>query len=232
MAKSMVVNIAGNPNTVPAPYARMLLSGESFIIGDTAANVTANLGGASALVGKLLIIDVPDGNAVSSLPAALVPFLFTVVAPAKSATSIVAATAANAANALVVAGNPDIPRNLRAVFAASYDGGDVTVVGTDQSGAAQTEVFTGTANTTQVGVKIFKTVTSATKATVGATANTVSVGTGDKLGIGVPNTTLRAPNGHCSVAGVPESATTDIVNAAFTPTTTPAGTTFKFVGYV
>jgi len=119
--------------------------------------------------------------------------------------------------------NPAIPRNLRAVFGAAWDGGDLTVVGTNQFDAAVTEIVTAAAGTTVVGTKVFKTVTSITKDTVGTDAagtNTVTVGTGDKLGVSfdVVNTVALL------VAGTTvEAVTMDATVDAFTPTTAPDG---------
>lgn len=138
---------------------------------------------------------------------------------AKGTTNVHAGVASSAAN--IFPGpftNPDVPRNLRLVFAAAYDGGNVTVVGTDQYSNAQSELIVAVAATTVVGVKIFKTVTAATKATVGATANTVSVGTGDKLGVSADLTAAQL-----FVDGISEAATLDTTNKAITPTTVPNG---------
>lgn len=109
-----------------------------------------------------------------------------VLAPAaKGTNNIAVALAANAPGNFVIGASPDKPRNLRVIMAASWDGGDVTVVGTDQFGQPVSEVFATGSGVTRVGTKIFKTVTSATKAAVGATANTATIGTGDKLGLPV-----------------------------------------------
>ncbi len=143
---------------------------------------------------------------------------------AKGTTNVHAAVASNAANLFPgPITNPDVPRNLRYVFAASYDGGNLTVVGTNQFGQTQTEVVTAVANTTVVGTKVFKTVTSITKATVGATANAVSVGTGDKIGL----TTVPVSGSPVLLTanGVGEAVTFDATNNGFTPTTVPNGTT-------
>lgn len=147
--------------------------------------------------------------------------IHSIVDPAAKTTNTVhAAVAANAANAFpgpITA--PAIPRNVRAVFAASYDGGDITVVGTNQYGAAVTEVIADAAGTTVEGVKIFKTITSISKETVGATANTVSIGFGDKMG--VVGDVANAKSFVMTVDGVAENATVDATYDAFTPTTVP-----------
>ncbi len=71
---------------------------------------------------------------------------------------------------------PTQPRTLTATFNASWDGGTVTVVGTDIKGRTISEVFTPGAGTTVVGKKQFATVVSAAKSLVGASATTASIG--------------------------------------------------------
>jgi len=141
---------------------------------------------------------------------------------AKGTTDVHAAVASNAVNLFPgPITNPAVPRNLRAVFAASYDGGNITVVGTNQFNVATTEVIVASAGATVVGVKVFKTITSITKATVGATANTVSIGTGDLLGI-VPVPQVGSPV-LLAVNGVGEAVTFDATYNAFTATSIPNG---------
>ncbi len=101
---------------------------------------------------------------------------------AASTTGVHAALAGNAA--VTFPGpftSPAVPRNVTATFAGSYDGGNIEVVGT-RLGQVQTETIVASAGNTVAGTKIFDTVTSATRSTTGATANTVSLGWGDKLG--------------------------------------------------
>lgn len=120
--------------------------------------------------------------------------------------------------------DPDVPRNIRVTMAAGWDGGDVTVVGTDQFDAAVNEVFTTGDGVTRVGTKIFKTVTSATKATpAGVTGNGASIGTGDKVGLLLH---IADNAGALFVDGTPEAVTLDATYDAFTPTTTPSDTTY------
>lgn len=157
---------------------------------------------------------------MSGVPQAVL--LPAVVPAAKSATAVHAAVAGNAAANLFPGPitNPASPRNLSAVAAASYDGGALTIVGTNQFDKAQTEVITPVAASTVYGTKIFKTVSSITKATVGANAAAVSVGTGDKIGVtyNVANST-----GLMYVGGVLEAVTVDPVADAWTATSVPNG---------
>jgi len=120
--------------------------------------------------------------------------------------------------------NPVVPRNLRVTFSADWDGGDVTVTGTDQFDAVVNEVFADVAATTVVGTKIFKTVTGATKETpAGVTGDGASIGTGDKVGIPIHVYDTVA----CLQVGTTnEAVTVDATYDGFTPTTTPAATTY------
>lgn len=142
---------------------------------------------------------------------------------AKGTTDVHAAIAGNTSVAEVTTGitNPAHPRNLRVTFAASWDGGNVTVVGTDEFDQVQTETFVAAAGTTVVGSKVFKTVTSVAHTAVGATTNTYSVGTGDKLGFGVKATGSFYV---LTVDGVAEAGTLDTTNSGITPTSVPNGT--------
>ncbi len=149
--------------------------------------------------------------------------LVSVVDPAaKSSNSVHANLNSTAVNAFPgPIANPAIPRNLRCVFDAAWDGGDVTIVGTDQYDNDVTEVIADVAGTTVVGVKIFKTITSITKQTVGvASAKPVSVGTGDKLGV-VGN--LSGTAAVLTVDGTAEAVTVDATYDGFSPTTAPDG---------
>jgi len=149
--------------------------------------------------------------------------LFVRVAPAASdLVSVHAALAATAANLFPgPTTNPPIIRNLVVDFSAGWDGGDVTVIGTDQfSDAPVTEVFIAVPLTTVVGVKIFRTVFSITKGTIGTTG-TASVGVGDKLGIqGKLVDTLSALS---FVDNAAEPATLDATYNGYLPTTLPNG---------
>jgi hypothetical protein len=123
--------------------------------------------------------------------------------------------------------NPVVARNVRVTMAAGYDAGDVTVNGTDMTDAAISEVFTAGSGVVRVGVKAFKTVTSATKALYGTHPTAVvSLGTGDT--IGVPFDVVDTV-GFAYVGTTIEAVTLDPVYNTFVPTTTPAATTYVVV---
>ena len=129
-----------------------------------------------------------------------------------------------ATNPLAVAASPARPRNVTATFGATWDGGALTVVGTDQYGLPATEVLAANAGGATTGVKIFKTVTSVTKGAVGVgshATNTVTVGWGVKLGL-----TVNAFDtlGLGMVNGTPEVVTVDPVVDGATFTSAPDGT--------
>ncbi len=110
---------------------------------------------------------------------------FQFVTPAAAGVGVHAAIASdNAAPVTTAITNPVIPRTVQVVFAGSWDGGDITIVGTDQFDNAQTEVIADVAGTTVQGVKIWKTITSISNETVGAGGGlTATVQTGPTLGL-------------------------------------------------
>jgi len=120
--------------------------------------------------------------------------------------------------------NPDVPRGLSFTFGAGWDGGDITPVGTDIDDAPCTEVITnpGAGGGAVQSLKVYKTVTAATKGAAGVNAATCSIDSWHKLGL------LNAPSvmgGIVSVAGVTEQAAWDNLSQCkgFTPTTVPDG---------
>src|SRR3990167_10642541 len=117
--------------------------------------------------------------------------------------------------------NPDVPRNLRIVFGATWDAGDVTLVGTDALSNSVTEVFADNPGNTVTGVRVFATVTSGSRQSTGTDpdgGNTITVGTEDKLGLSyvVPDSF-----GLLYTNDVLEAVTIDTTYSAVTPTTLP-----------
>lgn len=102
---------------------------------------------------------------------------------AAAADTIVASVAASndvAGVDLTIKAQPDIPRNIT-ITADAAQTEKVTVTGTDQFGAAQTEEITFNGAATVAGVKIFKTVTTVHQAQRSGAAN-ISVGCGNLIG--------------------------------------------------
>lgn len=118
-------------------------------------------------------------------------------------------------------------RTLQVVFAAMWDGGDVTVYGTDQFGNVITEVFTAAAGTTVVGLKTFRTVTAITKGAIGVAAVAASVGI--STGLGVPFSFVR---GQEFLNGVAEASTLNVTYYNFIPGTAANGArNYDFIGW-
>lgn len=125
--------------------------------------------------------------------------------------------------------NPVVPRNLRVVKSASWDGGTVTVTGTNQFDEVIEEVFPSLVAATEVGTKIFKTVTASRHSIALDGGNGYSIGTGDLVGLParVANTV-----GLGYVGTTIEAVTMDATVHGFTPTTVPAATTYVVLANV
>lgn len=78
----------------------------------------------------------------------------------------------------------DNPRNLQVTYPMGWDGGEVTVVGTDAYGNAASESYFVSLSTPQVGDIAFKTITGISKATVGTNSADLQIGVGNKFGTG------------------------------------------------
>ena len=142
---------------------------------------------------------------------------------AAPAVSILAAKAGNSSTLSWSSGitSPVHPRSVQVVFAASWDGGNITITGYDQFGRAQTELITASAGNTVQGVKVWKTITLVAKSAVGAQADTFTLQTGADL-VGLPVPLLGAWGVGCH-DGIAELCTWNATYHAFKPTTTPDG---------
>jgi hypothetical protein len=112
-------------------------------------------------------------------------------------------------------------RSVRATFAASWDGGNIVLVGTDQDGMPQTETLLSNAGANRDSAKVWKTLTSATKTAVGATANAVTLGPGPLMGFGtgikpVTNSAILLTDGVAEAFN-----SVDYTNRTWWPTTVP-----------
>lgn len=175
-------------------------------VSSPASPVTAG----SAAYAKLFIIEAPDAADVDVVHA-----LIDTTAITNTTTGFT---------------NPDVPRNLTVTKSASWDGGTVTVEGTDQYDNAISEVFPDLTDGIEVGEKIFKTVTASRHSIALAGGNGYSIGVGDKLGV-VGD--IAAAEGVLLVDGVFEAATVDATYDGFTPTTVPdAAVTYQFTANV
>lgn len=80
------------------------------------------------------------------------------------------------------------PRNIEIDFLAGWQGGDITVVGTDVAGNAITEIIADSAGNTVKGNRVFKTITSITKELTAGATDTAAVFTGNKSAEGASTT--------------------------------------------
>lgn len=169
-------------------------------------------------------------GATGAVGTASVAHFYTIGPVAAKGTNNVHALIDTALTTDTVAGftNPDVPRNLRVVKSASWDGGTVTVTGTDQFDDPQTETFPALGAGTEVGTKIFKTVTASSHSIALDGGNGYSIGTGDLIGVpadlDAADTTAMA-----WVGTTPEAVTVDATEDAVTFTTVPAATTFMLL---
>lgn len=166
------------------------------------------------------------GTTASTAAAAFAAF----AAPAAAGVDVHAAIASDNAAAVTTAlTNPDVPRTLQVVFDAAWDGGDVTVVGTDQFDAAVTEVIADVAGTTVQGVKVFKTVTSINQQTVGTGGSkTATVQTAAKLGL---SALPSAPGALATVDGVNTTASLNTTYGSVSFGSAPDGAKNFVVAY-
>ena len=149
----------------------------------------------------------PGTFAATTMAAVGVAF----AAPAARAVAVHAQVLGGAANAFPGPfTNPAIPRAVQCTFGAAWDGGIVTVTGTDETDAVITDTIDPAGVLPGGGVvqsvKIFKTVTAAAKATlVPASVTTCDLQTGVALGLGaVPATgtfILEVMDGTTAEAG-------------------------------
>ncbi|MCK6529701.1 hypothetical protein L6R50_19820 [Myxococcota bacterium] len=217
-------NGAGNPQVTATASVYALLDAQPDAPPATRAAATGVTVGNAAAAGTL-------DNQTPAIAAAVLSMAQDLGTPAApDTTSVHAAFAGNdAANDFPGPfANPDVPRAVQIAFAAGWDGGNVTVNGTDQFDQAVNEVIVANPGATVVGTKVFKTVTSASKGAVGANAAGASIGRASKLGVGsaavprVKDFNTRGV-GELSVDGITEASTWDGTNSAVTPTTAPNG---------
>lgn len=118
-------------------------------------------------------------------------------AAAASATAILAATALTDEAQAITTGitNPAVPRSLTVKGNAAGITGNVVITGTNYAGAVITETIALNGSTAVEGTKAFKTVTKIDlPVEVNVGTDTVSVGTGTKLGLPwlLPHNTVLA----------------------------------------
>lgn len=108
--------------------------------------------------------------------------------------------------------DPDVPRILTVTGNLSSVAGNVVIEGTNANDEVISETIVANGTSTVEGTKAFKTVTSVTLPVYVDAADTISVGTGDKLGIG-QIVTIGLPV-YASVNGNKESTDPVITTSA------------------
>jgi len=131
-------------------------------------------------------IGTPSASNLASRAAAIFYF----ASPAAVGTAVATALAANAAgNSFTITTSTfDVCRTARVVFAAGWDGGNVTLNGTNCLGTAASDTITASAGSTVGGVVAFATLTSASKGSVGASAATATIQYDGRLGFATKRT--------------------------------------------
>lgn len=243
-------NLAGNANSViqasqdfgllgdfdstlqAVPIGRLGNVVSVTVIGDSATGA----GVVSNVVGNALTIHYESGVSTVALVEANLAAppgstIVTVSAPGTAAT-VLTAPADNIPLTLLSGGidgvdfpgpfaSPDVPRNVTATFAGGYNAGDVRVYGIDQFDVVIEDSLVANPGGSTAGTKVFKTVTRAKRAAIGAAAAAVSIGFGNALGLDVVMVSAR---GVGLVDGVWEAMTFDIVNNSVTPSVSAPNT--------
>ncbi|MCK6528773.1 hypothetical protein L6R50_14840 [Myxococcota bacterium] len=215
------------PDRLTSAPAATDLAATGVTVDPGGTGVTVDPGGTSLTV---------DPKAANNQATNHLGFAVSLGAPAASNTSAVHAGFAgnDAGNAFPGPfTNPDVPRCVSVTFAAGWDGGNVTVDGTDQWDVVVQEVIVAAAGTTVMGSQVFKTVTGATKGAVGAAADTASIGTSDRLGVGGTGAgpALSAPIGVVQVDGVSEDGALWDAAEWVQPNTQPNGARVYWAWY-
>jgi len=169
------------------------------------------------------------------------------VLAAADADGVLAATASTAGTQSITDGltAPDVARNLTVTLGGTAADvpadGDIVVTGTNSEGATITETFSTTENTaeTLTGNKAFRTVASVALPAFDGTGATVTVGTGDKIGLSHRTTSATVFNVLTNISGVKAleaaaanaNSTTAIESNTVTPTTAPDGATGYTIFY-
>ena len=221
MDRSKIKNITCGGLTLPSPYSGTMPPGLAVIVEGTVDEVIANLGGDASIRGIMTVEEALDSNALDVHSASNNAKAIRFAAPAAAGVASHAQVDAGDANEFPGAfADPVVPRVLQAVFSAAWDGGDITVAGTDAFDLPQTDVIAAAVGVTVQGVAVFKTVTGISKGAVGTGGQTVDVETGIALGI---VERVRDASGMLAADGTSEVVVIDPVENKFTPTTVPDG---------
>ena len=226
----------GMGNVFGMPSKPKIRAGGCSILVESEDGVIVGVGTAAATATNQTTGLTTDATTATNT-ATSCPAICTVATPAAASANGILATAKlysdGAGNTISADAQPDKPRNLTVYFPATWDGGTVTITGTDQFDAAVTCDFAvpGGLPATVTGINIFKTINASgiAKASVGVAHVAITVGTGNKLGLSAH---LSAAAGIMTAAGVAENATFDATCHAVTPGTTVPNGSASYVAVV
>jgi hypothetical protein len=158
--------------------------------------------------------------------------MMVVVNPVAAVVDNIVGAALPADGAAVVAAQPDWPRKLQVDIVdgdASISAGTLTIVGTDQNGAALTEAFTLTGGTQNlVSAKAFASVTSATFSGMAGAVGPDTVSVGVTADLGLIGQQIPAASGFVVYLAYADNTretvgTVDATAGTISPTTAPNG---------
>lgn len=188
---------------------------ESIMQSAVQASQSASIGGANT---------VDSGGSATVARGAHETFVYPPLA------GVALATVEESAADGIITGQPTHARTVDVVFAAGWEGGDITIDGLAPDGSEQQEVYTspGAGGGTVNGAKAFLTITAVTNGTLGGTTDLATVQTGAQLAVGAPvdEFLFVAVDGAREAFGASSSA-----NGTFSTTTVLDGTQFVEVWY-
>ena len=160
-------------------------TGTAGTVQATAQTITPSVGNSTSAqhplqagTGAVLTTD----STIDQMPSGVALYQYLGAPIATSTTGLGSATANSASNSFTGVSSPNTCRQLWVTASANWDGGGITLNGTDCSGfpITQTVFPVGSSSPTS---RPWLTLTSATKATVGTMAGTATIGPADGLGI-------------------------------------------------
>lgn len=129
-----------------------------------------------------------------------------------------------------ISAQPTHARTIDVVFAAGWEGGDITLDGVAPDGTAQSETYTspGIGGGTVAGIKAFATLSAMTNSAQAGTTDLATAQAGGKLAVGGPVSSFL----FCAVDGVREAfGSSSAANGTFSTTTALDGTQLIEVWY-
>lgn len=170
----------------------------------------------------------PDGTVsgatvpASALGSGIAFYAYVATPAAASTTGLATALAANSGtNSFTGLSNPDKCRGIQVTTGAAWDGGNITLTGTNCDGSAYVETVFVTPGSTVLSIGPFATLTAATKGTVGASADTATLGPGNYLGLATGTRRIQTAQCVITVNNVLDSAVAVISNPSVDPSVFP-----------